>query len=150
MLLSGGSCVTLHSSGKYVSADLDFVLRQDVASRIVEAALAELGLRRVGRVFTRPGAPAAVDILPPPPAIGGEPVRSHETRRIGRRVLELLTPTDCVKDRLGAFFHWDDRQALAQAVLVARACAVDLREIRRWSLAEDRQERYREFRAALR
>lgn len=52
------------------------------------------------------------------------------------KVLRLLSPTDCVKDRLAAFFHWNDRQSLEQAILVSRRQSVDLKEIRRWSLKE--------------
>jgi hypothetical protein len=50
-----------------------------------------------------------------------------------------------VKDRLAAFFHWDDREALAQAVLVARAQPVELDEVRRWSRTERSAARFAEF-----
>jgi len=32
----------------------------------------------------------------------------------------LLTPTDCVKDRLAAYFFWNDLQSLGQAVMVVK------------------------------
>lgn len=150
VVLSGGACVTLHSEGRYVSADLDFVLRRDVPRAAVAAALEELGFRPEGRVFERPGAVATVDVLAPPPAVGREPIGAVEERRVGRRVLPFLSPTDTVKDRLCAFFRWDDRQALEQAVLVCRAARVDLAEVRRWVRAEGMAARLREFLAALR
>ena len=30
-----------------------------------------------------------------------------------------MTPTDSVKDRLAAYYHWNDQQALEQAIMVA-------------------------------
>ena len=41
-----------------------------------------------------------------------------------------------VKDRLAAFYHWDDRQSLEQALMVTKAQKVDLLEINRWSERE--------------
>jgi hypothetical protein len=45
--------------------------------------------------------------------------------------LKVLSPTDCVKDRLCAFYFWNDLQGLEQAVLVAKSQQVDLKEIKR-------------------
>ena len=50
--------------------------------------------------------------------------------------LQLLSPTDCVKDRLTAYYHWDDLQALEQAKMVAKNHKIDFEEIRRWSAVE--------------
>ncbi|MDI6740798.1 MAG: hypothetical protein QME74_10605 [Candidatus Edwardsbacteria bacterium] len=41
--------------------------------------------------------------------------------------LHLLSPTDCVKDRLAAYFHWNDRQSLEQAGLVADNRKIDIK-----------------------
>ena len=150
VVLSGGTCVALHAEGRYVSADLDFVLLHDVRRSAVAAALEELGFWPEGRVFVKAGAAATVDVLAPPPAVGREPIGAVEERRVGRRILPLLSPTDTVKDRLCAFFHWEDRQALEQAVLVCRVARVDLAEVRRWARAEGMTSRHREFLAALR
>ena len=49
--------------------------------------------------------------------------------------LFLLSATDCVKDRLAAYYYWDDLQSLEQAVLVAKSKEIDISEIRRWSKA---------------
>jgi hypothetical protein len=57
-------------------------------------------------------------------------------------VLRLLSPTDCVKDRLAAWFHWEDRQALGQAVLVAEAQPVDRADLRRWAKAEGKSQAF--------
>jgi hypothetical protein len=63
--------------------------------------------------------------------------------------LTLLSPTDCVKDRLAAFYHWNDRQCLEQALLVIESRKVDLREIRRWSRVENKSAEYESIRGML-
>jgi hypothetical protein len=43
--------------------------------------------------------------------------------------LRVITPTQCVMDRLAAFWHWHDRQAWDQAVLVASQQSIDYDEL---------------------
>ena len=57
----------------------------------------------------------------------------------------LLTPTDSVKDRLASFFHWNDPQALEQALMVAKAQKVNLKEIIRWSEKEGHKDKFEIF-----
>jgi hypothetical protein len=63
--------------------------------------------------------------------------------------LKLLSPTDCIKDRLAAYYHWNDRQSLEQALLVCRAKPFDLEEIRRWSAKENMTDKFDAFRMRL-
>ena len=51
-------------------------------------------------------------------------------------ILRIISPTDCVKDRLAGYYHWNDLQCLEQASLVAEAIKIDLEEIERWSKVE--------------
>jgi len=60
-------------------------------------------------------------------------------------VLRLLTPTDCVKDRLAAYYHWDDEQSLQQAVWVAQQNSVNLESIKEWSIKENSEQKYLNF-----
>jgi hypothetical protein len=50
--------------------------------------------------------------------------------------LKLLSPTDCVKDRLAAYYYWNDRQSLEQAILVCADNSIDMKEVERWSRNE--------------
>ena len=47
------------------------------------------------------------------------PVEPAEELVVGRK-LKILSPTDCVKDRLADFIHWGTRDLFDQAVLVCR------------------------------
>jgi hypothetical protein len=59
--------------------------------------------------------------------------------------LLLLSATDSCRDRLAAFYHWRDRQALGAAVAIATNHAVDLVKIRVWSRREGAAEGIEEF-----
>ena len=63
-------------------------------------------------------------------------------------ILKLLSPTDCVKDRLAAYYHWNDRPSLEQAVLVCQNQSVDLDEVERWSKSEGKGDKFKLFRKA--
>jgi hypothetical protein len=149
VVLSGGACVSIYTDNKYASYDLDFVIESPVNRNKVRAVLAGLGYRQEGRHFRHPRTPYIVEFLPPPLSVGQEPVREILEVRRGGKSLRLLSPTDCVKDRLAAFYHWNDRPSLDQAVLVCRDANVNLREVRRWSLREGMKDQYALFKKQL-
>jgi len=47
-----------------------------------------------------------------------------------------------VKDRLAAYYHWDDNQGLEQALLVAKYNTVNLKEILAWSEQEGKTKEF--------
>ena len=57
--------------------------------------------------------------------------------------LYLLTPTDSIKDRLAAYYFWEDKQALDQAVLLSKSHNINLKEVERWSKAEGQTEKFK-------
>lgn len=54
----------------------------------------------------------------------------------------VVSPTESVKDRLAAWYHWKDRQSLEQAVLVSEAHEIDLNGVARWSKLEGMGEEF--------
>ena len=54
-----------------------------------------------------------------------------------------------MKDRLAAFYHWNDRQGLDQAVWVTERHPVNLAEVKKWSVAEGASAKLELFLAAL-
>ncbi len=144
--LSGGACVAIWSGGAYESVDLDFIEEGIVGRREIRRVHGKLGFEERQRFFAHPDTDLVVEFPSGPLAVGDEPVGEVVERRLPTGVLRLLSPTDCVKDRLSAWFHWEDRQALEQALLVARAQRIDVAEIRRWAKAEGRFEAFEVFR----
>lgn len=136
--------VSIYSDDRYLTADLDFVTLSSMD--LVQRAMAELGFKReTGRYFEHPDTDLLVEFPPGPLSIGNVPVTDTDTLTIKGRSLNTLTPTQCVMDRLAAFYHWDDQQALAQAVLVADLHEVDIESIRDWSEEEDKTEQLAGF-----
>ena len=149
VVLSGGTCVTIWSEGRYVSGDLDLI-RSGVAPRSsLREALAEIGFVERGRQFVHPDARFFVDCPPGPVALGREAPKEIRTLQFATGSLHLLSPTDCVKDRLLAWYHWQDRQSLEQAALVAERNPVDLDELREWSKREGKPEAFEEVKERL-
>lgn len=149
-VLTGGACVTIYTENKYISYDLDFVPLPYAKRSKIREVLEEIGFMEEGRHFRNPQTQFFVEILAPPLAVGEEPVKEIAEIRSGDLLLKLISPTDCVKDRLAAYYHWKDSQALEQALLVCRDQVVDLREVERWSENEGMGDKFREFKRMLR
>jgi hypothetical protein len=136
VVLTGGSCVSIYSSGKYVSMDLDFIDTRFATQREILEAMSAIGFIPENRYFKHPETDFLVEFPGGPLAVGKEPVGAIDEIEFATGILRILSPTDCVKDRLAAYYHWNDLQSLEQAVLVAQSNNVDLNEVKRWSNAE--------------
>lgn len=148
-VLTGGACVVIYTNAKYMSYDLDFVLVSSEKQKEVRELLRKIGFYEEARYFKHPDSEFFIDFVSPPASLGSEPVKSiSEIKKRGRK-LKLLSPTDCVKDRLAGFYHWKDREALEQAVMVCRSQRVDLEEVKRWSRNEEKAAEFKIFLKAL-
>jgi hypothetical protein len=148
-ILSGGGAVSIYSDNEYESGDLDFVTSAD-RSRL-DAAMQELGFsRRRDRHYEHDDCDLFVEFPPGPVMVGRERLVAFAETPSASGTIRMLTPTQCVKDRLAAFYHWNDRQCLDQAVMVARRHEIDLTDIEEWSSGEGFLEKYQEFARRLR
>lgn len=150
VVLSGGACVSIYTHNKYMSLDLDFVLISHENQGKIRRLLTEIGFFNDGMFFKHEDTEYFLHFVSPPLSIGDEPVKRVGEIIKGGRKLRLLSPTDCVRDRLAAYYYWDDRQSLGQAVLVARDHKVNISEIKRWSAKEQNLEKFKRFLALLR
>lgn len=149
-VMTGGACATWFSGGEYQSSDVDFVTQGDPPQRTVDAALGELGFHRRGDRYIHPDLPYVVEFPAGPLAIGGDHnIRPVDISAAGVRI-RSLSATDACRDRLAAFYHWNDRQSLEVAVAIARRHKLDLKRIHSWSESEGMREKHERFRAALR
>ncbi len=141
--------MTLYTEGKYVSYDLDFIENISSGRRKLKKALTEIGFEEKGRYFRNPETRYFLEFPPGPLALGDEPPQNIRVLHFETGELTALSPTDCIKDRLAAYFHWNDQQCLEQALLVAGEMDIDLSEIERWSLKERHEEKFSHFRNLL-
>ena len=149
MVLSGGACVTIYSQNRYISQDLDFIESGLTPRRKLKNLLGKIGFLEERRYFRHPDTGFFLEFPTGPLAVGREPVKETIMLHFSTGVLRIISPTDCVKDRLAAYYHWGDRQSLEQAIWVIRDNAVDLKEVQRWSEAEGNLTQFQEIKARL-
>lgn len=144
-VLVGGACVSIYSHNKYESIDLDYVTHTPVSE--LKNVMNKLGFfQKSSRHFEHPKCPFFIEFPSPPVAIGHEfPIKKFKSIKS----LKLLTPTDSVKDRLAAYYHWNDPQSLDQALMVAKYQKINLRRIKKWSVEEKFLEKFERFRSLL-
>lgn len=151
VVLSGGSCVSIYSHNKYISMDLDMIHTGLISPKrgIIRKAMTELGFSEEGRYFKHPDTDLFIEFPSGPPAVGEEPVKEICERRQSTGLLRIISPTDCVKDRLTWYYHNADKQCLNQAVLVARKNTIDIKEVERWSKGEGKADLFNQIRSQL-
>lgn len=99
--LVGGACVTIYSNHAYVSYDLD--MASDADLRSIRPAMKELGFeQKSGRHFEHPDCRFFIEFVSPPIAVGADPIKHYARIKTSLGSVRLLTPTDCVRDRLAA------------------------------------------------
>jgi hypothetical protein len=151
MVLSGGACVSVYSHGKYISMDLDMIHISLISPKrtIIREVMFEIGFGEEGRYFKHRDTDLFVEFPSGPPAVGNEPVKEIIERRESTGMLKIISPTDCVKDRLAAYYYWGDMPSLQQAILVAHGNPIDHDEIERWSRSEGKHEQFEKIRKRL-
>lgn len=148
-ILTGGGAAAVYAPLAYTSHDVDFVLQGDEPLEKVAAALLSIGFKRDGksRIFGHPNTSFTIDFPRGPLAVGGDYVRETAILTNGDMTLRIISPMDCVRDRLAHFYHWDDFTALNAAVAVAAANIDDINAdlLRSWSEREDSLAKFKEF-----
>ena len=149
VVLSGGSVVTIYSKSKYVSKDLDLVNIYATSHKKIKTQMLELGFQEDGRYFTHKDTHLFIEFPAGPLAIGEEAISNIIEREVETGILRIISPTDCVKDRLAAYYHWGDQQCLVQAKYVSQAQEIDIQEIEKWSEREGMLAKFEEIKKEL-
>jgi len=147
-ILVGGSAATFYT-GSYQSHDVDFVVSFYPRGTDARGAIEALGFHLVGQHYAHPESSYTVDLLGGPAGIGDDLVTTWHTARRAGEILHVYSRTDCVRDRLAAYYHWADRSSLRVALLVAGSGPIDLEAIESWSEREGSRTKFEEFDAAL-
>lgn len=139
-VLTGGSAATVYAPDVYTSYDADFVLTSYPERKRLERALAEIGYLPsvMAGMYEHSRTAYTLDFPAGPLAVGGDYIRETTMLEKGNLRLRILTATDCVRDRLAGFYHWDDYTSLNAAVGVARAHRdrIDFDRLQEWSQRE--------------
>ncbi len=147
--LSGGAVVSIYTQNRYESFDLDFVTFGD--RKRIKVIMEQLGFKQdKSRFFIHPNSKYFVEFPGTSVAIGDQAISEFAERRTGNEVLRLLTPTDCIKDRLASYIHWKDQQALDQAVWVAKSQPFNPEKVRDFCTKEGDKTAFEDFENRLR
>lgn len=109
----------------------------------------ELGFERRGKYYYHPQTPYFVEFISGPPSVGQDPIIEIQEIKMATGIIRIISPTDSVKDRLAAFYHWGDRQSLEQAILVSRSNFIDIGNVESWSIREGKMAEFEEYKRRL-
>lgn len=149
-VLVGGAVVSVYTSGAYKSGDLDIVTRSGLRSEI-ERVLSNLGFHSVkSRHFEHKDCSHLIIEFPPGPlSIGNDYKIKPSKSEVEGKIIKILSPTDCIRDRLASYIHFKSRECLDQAVLVAQAQPFDLNAVETWCKAEGGMAQFEDFKLQI-
>jgi hypothetical protein len=149
-VLVGGAAVSVYSEGAYRSGDLDLVLTSYLNKKL-PTLMKELGFSiSKSRHYSRPDCPLIIEFVSAPVSIGDDTAIEPAEVKVGQQRIKILSPTDCILDRLASYVHFKARECFDQAVLVANRQPHNLKRIREWCEREKAGECFTEFAEALR
>lgn len=148
-VLVGGAVVSIYTDGAYESGDLDLILTNYFVKNLPEA-MKEIGFQKKGRHYVHPECFHLFVEFPKGPLEIGDDfhVVPEEVTFEGKKI-KLLSPTDCVKDRLATYIHFKDRVGIEQALLVAKKHPVNFDKVRNWCEKEGAMAVFEEFTESL-
>jgi len=147
--LTGGSCVSIYSENRYVSMDLDFVEKSYTKRKDLVRCLSRIDFYEENRYFKHSETDYVIEFPPGPLSVGGEPIEDIITLHTDTGDMRIISPTECVKDRLASYYFWNDMQCFEQAILVAKFNEININEVKRWSVKEGEEEKYEIFQRKL-
>ncbi|HMV41647.1 MAG TPA: hypothetical protein PK079_10400 [Leptospiraceae bacterium] len=136
--LSGGACVSIYSSNRYQSYDLDFIENLSSSRQKLKSILSKIGFVEESRYFKNPKTKFFIEFPLGPLTVGDEPVKEVIKIKYETGELQIISPTESIKDRLAAYYHWNDNQCLEQAFLIAEMKEINVAELERWSVNENK------------
>ena len=149
-VLVGGAVVSIYTQGAFRSGDIDLIVT-NLFVKNIESVMKEIGFeRRGGRHYVHPECTHLYIEFPKGPVeIGDDLNILPDEREVDGKIIKLLSPTDCVKDRLATYIHFKDRVGFEQAILVAKKHPVKFHKIEDWCRKENAAAIFEEFKKAL-
>ena len=59
--------------------------------------------------------------------------------------IKILSPTDCVKDRLASYIYLKARECFDQALLLSKNHPIDIAKVKKWCKGENKEGVFEEF-----
>ena len=136
-VLVGGAVVAIYSKGAYRSGDLDLVEPLLSKETEIKSTMESIGFNKVNRHYVHPKCQHLyIEFVSAPVSIGDDYRITPDEKEFKGKILKILSPTDCIKDRLASFIHFKARECLDQALLVAKSQNFHLQKVEEWCLNE--------------
>lgn len=118
VVLVGGLAVSCYTENQYLTKDIDMVDITGAKPATIHRVMERLGFYKNGRVYVSDDTEVIVEFPSSPLAVGDELITEydHYTSEFGD--IPILKAEDVIKDRLAAYFHWNDLQSLFQALSI--------------------------------
>lgn len=152
VVLVGGSCVCLYTSERFGSFDLDFIDMSYARKKEIAAELDKIGFspRGASKYFEREDCQWSIEFPSAPLAVGHEQIPSERVSELETALgkVRLLSPTDCIKDRLLWWYLENDGQCWEQAVDIAKNHKIRWADLKKWHQGEGYIDAFTNFRKA--
>jgi hypothetical protein len=129
-VLTGGACAVIHSGGEYQSEDVDLIIQSESTQVQLDRAMGSIGFTRDFDHYVHEKTQFFVEFPRGPLSIGLDVRIEPVTIKVGRTDVLALSATDSCRDRLAAYYFWNDLQSLQTAVSIALKKKVRLDAIR--------------------
>ena len=144
-VLVGGAVVSVYSKGLYRSGDVDLVTYEH-SHKELDRIMNQIGFKKNGMHYRHPECKHLyVQSVSGPLGIGDDHKIIPRTITVEGKEIRILTPTDCIRDRLSAYIHDRARACLTQAALVANTQAFSSTKIKTWLKKEGFESAYNEL-----
>lgn len=149
-VLVGGAVVSIYSKGAYKSGDLDFIIQNLLKERLPDV-MAEIGFVKKGRHYVHPECKHLFVEFPSGPlGIGDDYNIKPASIKTGGSEIKILSPTDCIKDRLASYIYFKAQEGMDQAILVAKNQPFDRKAVKKWCENENSPQVFTDFISRLR
>ena len=139
-VLVGGAVVSIYTKGIFVSGDLDLVLQNyQVDENTFQKVLQNIGFEKYStrNYYKHPKCDDIfIEFMSPPVSIGEDYNIKPDEIKIDGTVIKILSPTDCIKDRLASYIYFNARECFEQAILVAKEQLFDIKSVEKWCRKE--------------
>ncbi len=140
VVLSGGSCMEIYTHKNFSSYDIDFIANPSNSSKKIEAVMISLGFKKIdGRYYKYDNNPNYIEFPTGPVSLGNEFPKKFDELKTLVGTLILLTPTDCIKDRLCAYVYHGGNECYEQAISVAHLNNINFDNLETWAKNESKE-----------
>jgi hypothetical protein len=136
VVLVGGLAVEIYTENLYLTKDIDMVDISYHPPSTIQKAMSEIGFFKNGRVYVNQTTEICVEFPSAPLSVGEQLIRETTVIKTQMGDIPILHARDVIKDRLAAYFHWNDKPSLVQALAVMINHSIQMDELKAFCAGE--------------